>query len=355
MRLVNINYLKENSILAQPIMDSLGRILLSAGVNLNTSYIERLRGLGYQVVYIEDERLDDVEIQSAISDKTRIQAFKTLNRINQMGEINQSKSVQNLDLKKTISQMINDILSCPTVETNLVQIRGHDNFTFHHSINTTVIALVIGAGLRYSEQQLLELGIGAMMHDIGKTKVPRHILDKKENLTKEELEYIKQHTLLGFQILKNTPDLGLISAHVALQHHEKWDGTGYPRGLKHSNIHEYARITSIADVYDALTSPRSYRDAFQPYEAYEFIIAKSLHDFDPKLVDVFSKNISVYPMGCGVRLSNGQSGNIIKQNPNFPSRPWIRIFYASNQRLMNPFDLNLIDHPSLMIKEIDNI
>lgn len=355
MRLVNIDYLKENSILAQPILDSLGRILLSAGVNLNTSYIERLRKLGYQVVYIEDERLDDVAIQAAISDETRIQAFKTLNKISQMTETNQAQSAQGSDLKKTITKMINDILSSPTVETNLVQIRGHDDFTFHHSINTTVIALVIGAGLQYSEQQLLELGIGTIMHDIGKTKVPRHILDKKGSLTKEEMEFIKQHTLLGFQILKNTPDLGLMSAHIALQHHEKWDGTGYPRGLKQNNILEYARITSIADVYDALTSPRSYRDALQPYEAYEYIMAKSCIDFDPKLVDIFLKNICVYPIGCGVRLSNGQSGNIIKQNRNFPSRPWIRIFYDSNKRLSNPVDLNLIDHPSLLIKEIENM
>lgn len=259
------------------------------------------------------------------------------------------------DVRNTVQRMVNDILSCPDVMTNLQQIIGFDDYTFHHSINTTVISLILGVGLRYSEQQLTDLGTGALMHDIGKTKVPEAILNKKGSLSKEEFEVVKCHTQYGFDSLRKASDLGIVSAHISFQHHEKWDGSGYPRGLKKTEILEFARIVSIADVYDALSSPRVYRGAFQPYEAYEYILAKSGMEFDPKIIDTFSKKIAVYPIGSGVLLSNKQRGNVVKQNPNFPMRPWVRIFYDNDQQLSQPKDLNLMDHPSLLITAVENM
>lgn len=354
MRLCDLTYVQENSILAEPILDTMGRVLLGAGVSLTVGYIERLKRLGYQTIYVQDDRLEDVKILSAISDQTRAKAYKAMGRLIDGG----TEGVNNAriaDVRSTVQRMVSDILSCPNVMTNLQQIIGYDDYTFHHSINTTVISLILGVGLRYSEQQLTELGIGALMHDIGKTKVPEQILRKKEALTKEEFEEIKRHTQYGFETLRKASDLGIVSAHISFQHHEKWDGSGYPRGLKRTEILEYARVASVADVYDALSSPRVYRGAFQPYESYEYILAKSGMEFDPKIIENFSKNVAVYATGSGVRLSNKQRGTVIKQNPNFPMRPWVRIFYDHDQQLSQPMDLNLMDHPSLIILAVENM
>lgn len=354
MRLCDLTYVQENSILAEPIMDAMGRVLLGAGVRLTVSYIERLKRLGYQTVYVQDDRLEDVEILSAISDQTRAKAYKAMGRLID-GGTERVDNARIADVRDTVQRMVSDILSCPNVMTNLQQIIGYDDYTFHHSINTTVISLILGVGLRYSEQQLNELGTGALMHDIGKTKVPGEILNKKGSLTKEEFDEIKRHTQYGFDALRKASDLGIVSAHISFQHHEKWDGSGYPRGLKKTEILEYARIASIADVYDALSSPRVYRGAFQPYEAYEYILAKSGMEFDPKLIENFGKNVAVYPTGSGVRLSNQLRGNVIKQNPNFPMRPWVRVFYERDQQLSQPKDINLMDHPSLIILAVENM
>lgn len=355
MRLCNLASAQDNCVLAQSIRDSMGRVLLGAGVRLTRPYIERLMRLGYQTIFIEDDRLDDVEIVPAITDQTRDRAYKAIGRVlgNGTGQFNNS---QISDLQRIIQRMIDDLLSCPNIPTILQSVRGFDEFTFHHSVNTTVIALILGVGQQYKEQQLTELGIGTLIHDIGKVRVPSEILNKLGPLTKEEFDLIKCHTNFGYDAARKFPDLSIISAHIAFQHHEKWDGSGYPRGLRQGAIHEYARIACVADVYEALTSPRAYRAAFQPYEAFEYVLAKSGSEFDPKLIDTFSKHIAVYPNGSGVQLSNGQRGNIVRQNPNFPSRPWVRVFYDKdkNTPLTTPLDVNLIDYPSLMIVTIDN-
>jgi HD-GYP domain-containing protein (c-di-GMP phosphodiesterase class II) len=149
-------------------------------------------------------------------------------------------------------------------------------------------------------------------------------------------------------------DYSILSAHVALQHHEKWRGEGYPRGLKGTEIHEFARITAIADVYDALSSERAYRNALQPYQAYEYILAQSGVQFDPKIVKVFRKLVAVYPTGTGVSLSNGLRGNVIRQNINLPTRPVVRAIFKGNEPLDNYVDYDLSQHLSLMITKVEN-
>jgi len=354
MRLVNIRYVKEGSILARPIISPLGNILLQTGVTLTSLYIQRLEKLGYDVIFIEDDRFDDVEVYEGISTETRLEAYKTLKRITQDLYTKENATFDTERLRSTVQHMIEDLLYSKDVLTNLTEIRGYDYYTFHHSVNTTIIALILGIRLGLTEMRLLELGMGVLMHDIGKIKIPDAILNKKGRLTPEEYEEIKRHTNYGFDILRSNQDFSLASAHVALQHQERWDGSGYPRGLKETEIHEFGRITAIADVYEALSSKRVYRDAWQPHEAYEFIIAHSGTYFEPRLVDCFSKSISVYPTGAGVVLSNGMRGNIVKQNATFPHRPFVRIIHDGDKELTPPLELNLAEYPSLMIVAIEN-
>lgn len=354
MRLVNIQYVKEGSILARPVLSSSGTVLLREGVHLTASYIERLKTLGYDVLFIQDSRLEDVQIHVAITAHTREVAYKSIELISGFIERNPKNSLPLESIRITIQRMIEDLLSSTDILGNLTEIQVYDDYTFHHSINTSIISLILGIGARYSERKLIELGMGVLMHDIGKIMVPEQILNKKNSLTQVEFEEIKKHTTYGFEILRKCNDLSLLSAHVTLQHHEKWDGTGYPRRLKGKSIHEYGRLAAIADVYEALTSKRVYRNALEPNEAYEYIISQRGTHFDPQILDIFKKNIAVYPSGSGVLLSNGQRGNVIKQNPAFPNRPFVRVFYENERALSSPIDYNLAEYPSIMIIAVDN-
>ncbi|HWQ41772.1 MAG TPA: HD-GYP domain-containing protein [Desulfosporosinus sp.] len=354
MRLVNTRYVEEGSILARQVINPAGKVLLQAGVRVTASYLSRLQSMGYDVLFIQDDRLEDVELHIAISARTREVAYKTIENVSKYIESNSENCLQVDNIRMTIQEMINDLLYSSDVLGNLTEIQGFDDYTFHHSVNTTIIALILGIASGYSEQKLIELGMGVLMHDIGKIKIPEGILNKKTPLTEEEFREIKRHATYGFDILRKNNDLSLLSSHVAFQHHEKWDGTGYPRGLKGSEIHEYGKLAAVADVYEALTSKRVYRSAIDPNAAYEYIIAQSNTHFDPRVLEVFKRHIAVYPSGTGILLSNGQRGNVVKQNSAFANRPFVRVFYQEEEVLAVPIDYNLADHPSLMIIAVDN-
>jgi metal dependent phosphohydrolase len=355
MRLVNVSYLEEGAILARPVINPAGQVLLQMGVVLTSPYIERLKQLGFDVVFIKDDRLEDVEVQSAISTSTRELAYRTIHKLSESIVNGKEDFLEVGRVRNVILNMINDLLCNMDINGNLSELSGYDNYTFHHSVNTTILSLIIGIGCNYNTNQLMELGMGVLMHDVGKIKISEKILNKIDPLTVEEFEEIKKHTTYGYKILRQNQDISLLSAHVALQHQEKWDGSGYPRGLKGKEIHEYARIAAISDVYEALTSVRVYRGAMEPYKAYEYINANSGTHFDPGFIEAFSKNIAVYPNGTGVVLSNGQRGNVVKQNPAYPDRPFIRILYEMEQPLEHPVDYNLAEYPSLMIIRIENM
>lgn len=352
--MVNTRYVKEGAVLARQVLNPSGMVLLQAGVRITSSYLSRLQAMGHDVLFIQDDRLEDVEYHTVITAQTREVAFKTIDNVSKLIESGSESSLQVESIRNTIQQMVNDLLYSSDVLGNLTEIHGFDEYTFHHSVNTTIIALLLGIALGYSEQKLIELGMGVLMHDIGKIKVPQEILNKKTPLTEQEFAEIKLHTTYGFEILRNNKDISLLSAHVAYQHQEKWDGSGYPRGLKGNAIHEYGRLAAVADVYEALTSKRVYRKALEPNEAYEYVISQADTHFEPRAIEVFKKHIAVYPSGSGVLLSNGQRGNVVKQNPSFPNRPHVRVFYENEKELSVPIDYNLADHPSLMIVTVDN-
>jgi HD-GYP domain-containing protein (c-di-GMP phosphodiesterase class II) len=355
MRLVSIDFVNEGEILAKPLVSSDGKVLLQAGVALTQNFIRKLCNLGYDTVFIEDEDFQDVKIYSAISAQTRNVAYSSLKTLSKQIEGGHLSAVSAEEVEKAVQSIIDDILSSQDLLGNVLEIQGYDDYTYHHSVNTTILAVIMGIAMGWPNHKLLELGMGVLMHDIGKIKIPQEILNKKGSLTREEFDEIKRHTEYGFEILRNNRDISLLSAHVALQHQERWDGTGYPRRLKGKQIHEFGRLAAIADVYEALTSKRVYRNAMQPYEAYEYIIANSGTHFEPSLVqNTFTRYIAPYSTGSGIRLSNGQRGNVVRQNPSFPTRPYVRMTHQGELKLSQPLDYNLVDYPSLMILGIEN-
>jgi len=346
MRLVNISFVKEGSVLARHIRNSNGKVLLGEGIVLNRQYLTKLRYLGFDMLFVQDERFLDVEINPIISDKTKEIVYDTIQNVTTSLEKDNlnPKAIDGGSVRNAIVNIIEDLLYSSDILSNLTDIMGYDEYTYHHSVNTTVLALLLGMGKGYNHSRLLELGMGVLMHDIGKTKVPKEILNIKGSLKKEEFEEIKKHSSYGYEFIKNNQDFSLHSAHVALQHHEKWNGGGYPRGLIGDDIHEFGRIAAVADVYEAL----------EPYQAYEYVVAQSGFQFDPEIVKVFTQNVAVYPTGSGVELSNGLRGNVIKQNKSLPNRPIVRAVFNGNEPLQGFIDFDLAKHLSLMITKVEN-
>jgi HD-GYP domain-containing protein (c-di-GMP phosphodiesterase class II) len=191
--------------------------------------------------------------------------------------------------------------------------------------------MAIGVEMNLPTKKLHELGLAAVLHDIGKIHIEKGILLKQGKLTDDEYEQVKQHSELGYKHLKNTYEIPMASYVGVLQHHERYDGTGYPFQKAKDEISLYGRIICIADVYDAITSNRPYRKAMLPSEAMEYIMANSGSMFDSEIVEIFIKKIAAYPVGMSVKLSNNMEALVVNNNVGAPLRPIVKVHIENNQ------------------------
>lgn len=348
MRKILLEHAKEGDVIGRNIYSSGGNILLSAGMKLTGRYIERLQELGIWDIYIEDEMSKDIVIEDVISEETRIKARKYMAET--METIKLSRTVDAYKAMNVVDNIMDDILSNKDVVINLADIRSANDYTFAHSVNVCVLSLVLGMSLDYDQLRLRELGMGALLHDIGKNLIPNDIINKPSPLTPEEYEVVKKHTIFGFDILKKNNGISAMAAYIAIAHHERYDGTGYPLGKKGEEIHEFARIVSIADVFDAITSNRPYKKRDNPNKAVEYLISMSGHQFDAKLVPKFLERVAVYPIGSKVKLSDGSVGLVVSVNKYMPTRPTIRIIIDGNgNRIDMGRTIDMMVQPALFI------
>jgi len=191
--------------------------------------------------------------------------------------------------------------------------------------SVSILAVVTGMSLEYGKHRLIPLGVGALLHDIGMVRVPSYITDKKTTLTPDEYNRIKTHPIYGYRII--TKELGLTNeiATIALQHHESYDGSGYPRKSKAEGISEFAKIVSICDVFCAMTRKRSYREEHLSYNAMKNVLSESNRKFDPNIVKAFLSNMAIYPIGSIVQLNNAVIGRVVSANAELPLRPRIEV------------------------------
>lgn len=351
MRLEFINRVVDGEILGKSILSSDGKILLKAGVRLNNQYIGKLKALGVFYVYIEDDRLNDVRVEDERLLEIKKNTMKNMSLI--------AKSVNNcnkLEFKKSlrmVEELIEYIIDDGEVNMSLYDIKTHDNYTYLHSIDTGIMAAFIGLSFNYGESELKELGLGAILHDIGKTKIDCKIINKAGTLTEEEFNEIKKHPTYGADMLKKNYSISDQVIRIVEQHHERVDGKGYPRGLAGNEINRFSNLVSVCDVYDAVSNDRSYRKKLKPNESYELILSGSGTAFDEEVVRKFKETFAVYPLGSCLKLSNNIEGYVIKQNRNFPDRPVLRVLYDSETKKPIPFyEIDLLQNPSLIVEAI---
>ena len=355
MRRIAIDMVTEDMILAKSIFTSDGNILLNAGMRLKNAYLHRLKGLDIEDIYVEDEISRGIEINDIISDETRFEARLAVKGA--MDSLRFGNSVDLRPIRNHVFKIIDEIMCIKDAMIRLHDLKTADQYTFSHSVNVCVLSVITGVSLGLSKDKLKELGIGAMLHDIGKTRIPLEILNKPAKLTDEEYEVMKKHTNYGYEILSKSRELSTYSSYVALTHHERVNGEGYPLGLTGNNIHDYSRIVSIADVYDAMTSNRVYKKRANINEAVEYLIGMGYHYFDYEYVKTFLEHITIYPPGTIVQLNTKETAIVMDVNKKYPNRPVIRVIKDQcGQNLIQQYELDLTKYNSIIITDIiDNI
>lgn len=366
MRIVPISAVKSDAILAKHIYNASGNILLKKGVKLTSSLLNKIEENKVYTIYIDDkysnEEIDDV-IKPELRQKAVQAVMETFKNIESNNRLSKSenpgiregliiKSMEKyLDTLKSISKyIIDDLTSNHNLLINLVDIKNIDNFTYQHSVNVAIISLVIGIELKLGRDELQTLFMGALLHDIGKTLLPRNLLAKTETYTDEEAEIVKEHCELGYRYLKENFALPTQSYIVALQHHERYDGSGYPKQAKGDIVHKYSRIVAIADCFDSMTSDRPTAKAAPVNEVIEYIMGSAGSQFDFQMSNIFSRKVIPYPPGTFVKLSNDDVAVVRSINPNYPLRPKIEIINKSSKDYGKKIDL--IETTNMVIKNI---
>lgn len=338
------------------IFDRFGKLLLAEGTILKQQHIKKLELYGVAEIAIDNNCPIDIEtviMETTESDVIYQEAFNAIKDV-----LCKVKNAQSIDTK-LITEIVENIVDQVTQDTQtllrLSSIREIDNYTYLHSIDVCIYSIIMGKSLGLDNKNLRRLGLGAMLHDIGKGKIPTEILFKPGPLTEEEFNIMKSHTTYGYEIITNSPNLDSTTANIALQHHERWDGKGYPRHLKENNINIFARIVTICDIYDALTANRVYRGRILPHEAAEYIINNNGVIADPALTNYFVHNVAIYPIGSTVLLSTGEIGRVSEIHSSMPLRPVIDIFGHRDLKQNIPeHKLNLMEDLTVFIVDVIN-
>lgn len=337
-------------VLGKTLYDSMGRVLLREGTVLNHKYICRLQKRGYRVIYVRDDLVPDLEIKDIIKEKTRAKANAVITSV--CGDLVKGKPINVSAITNVVDAITEDLMVHQGLVTDICSLRALDDYTFMHSVNVCVLSLVIRKNMTRRPRDLRNLGMGAILHDIGKLKVPPEILLKPAQLTPIEYERVKKHCIDGYDTLSKYFKDSSVPL-VALQHHERMDGSGYCQGLTKDQIHLYGRIVGVADVYDAVTSDRIYRKRMPPHKAMAILRSAAGHQLDEHLVDLLTRCIAHYPVGSVVRLSTGYIGVVILQDSVSTTKPVVRVVVDPSERIMDEgWNVSLSEHPTVSIVEV---
>ncbi|HAV43190.1 TPA: HD-GYP domain-containing protein [bacterium] len=288
-------------------------------------------------------------VPEVISLKTKKAAMEVVAKA--IDDIRIGKVLELNPVKKVVKDMVEEALTnYQWAMLSLIKIRSFDKYTFTHSVNVALLSIIIGIELKFNRDELNRLALGAILHDLGKINIDHSILIKPGPLNEEEFAQIRKHPLDGYQMLPFDSGGAKMARTIAKQHHERENGTGYPEGLIGNQIDEFAAIVAVADVYDALTTDRPYRNRLLPYEAMKTIIAMSGSGFRKKIAGALLSAMAIYPQGSFVRLNTGEIAMIIRPNRRAILRPAIRLLVdAEGRSFRESVDVDLLTQPNRYI------
>lgn len=274
-----------------------------------------------------------------------------------MHDVRMGREINADAVNRVVTEMADSILRNEDALTSLSRLKSFDEYTFFHSVNTSILALALGRKLDMDRTALEQLGIGSLLHDIGKTKVPLEVLNKPGRLDPSEYEIIKQHALRGAEILSQMTGVQDEIVRPALEHHERVDGTGYPFGRTKRDLSLFGLISSVVDIYDAITSDRVYHKAKPPYQALQILygLGQSGH-LDSTLVQRFIQCVGVYPVGSCVALNTGEIAVVSRINRHEPLRPTVLVVKDGDGcPIASPKPLDLAAQSGKPIRRIETV
>ncbi|MDQ7778846.1 MAG: HD domain-containing protein [Planctomycetota bacterium] len=393
---VKIDEIKPGDKLARTLYYQYGAPILTAGTTLNQKWIDKLRVFGYQSVYIYDKDLEDVVVYDYVDPAVQRRLAKRATKLfeNLKEETRgvfepamlKTSSTDELraklaspEMQKAVSrlkigdQFLSDVetivaglLSDQEVCLSIGVMKTLNSYVFDHSLEVTIRSLLIARKVGFTSRELYSLALGCLLHDIGYVLTPEDILLKRTKRTAAEENVLKQHSLVGYYLLKNEREVGILPAHVAYQHHERVDGGGYPRGLVGSNrlenhslddtpgekvghIHRFAAVAAVADFYDTLVSDGPLGRGVAPDTAVKILRELAGTHFNQTAVDAFLGIIPVFPVGTMVMFTDGDlkgfKGVVISVSRGDLDLPTVRCTMAGKKRLEKTFDVDLRQTP----------
>jgi HD-GYP domain-containing protein (c-di-GMP phosphodiesterase class II) len=393
----HVSQLRPGQVLARTIYNERGEVLLGAGTPLNAFFVERLRSRGVISVYLQDGLGDDIEPADIVSEELRASTVTHLSRAydviasmahgTRKNNQNRPRTVDDLvhrlgerplelppqgtgslqALYHDIESLMNEILESNTI-ASLESLKSHNDYTFQHSVDVAVLGILLGRTAGLPRDQLRELALGCLLHDLGKMYIDEAILDKPGRLTPEEFDEIKKHPQMGFELIRRMPVFSILPAHVAYQHHERQDGKGYPRGLVGNNLLGrtlaermnpkrmllIAEIAAVADVYSALTSDRPYRLAMPLDKVTEIITEMSGPHLNSDVATLLMRTIPMFPIGHWVEVQTGKyrgwRGVVVSLSADALHQPTVRLLLDDRgDRASTPVELDLKVHDGVKI------
>jgi len=338
MKLVDIESVEPGQTLGKTIFSSNGAVLLSTGVQLTVFMISTLKRIGVTSIYIDDPMYRDISNDELLSDETKQAVIHRMSET--FEQLRSGKTFSAKAIGQSVDEVLDDVMRNQNLLIQLSDIRTADNGMFLHALNVCMISSLLGLNMGLNMIQLKELAMGALLHDIGKVGAP------------EVQEGRMHHAWRGFDLLKNKREYSLLVAHVAFQHHEAIDGSGAPRGVSGDDIHTYAKIAAVANLYDNMIYDAE--NPLLPHEACERLNAYSGTLLDHEVLVHFMRIVSIYPNGISVKLSNRQTGVVVGQHRGLPGRPVVRVIDKDGDEAVGYKEIDLAQHPTLFIEAVLN-
>ena len=330
--------LKDGMKIDQAIVDRTGRALICRGTILDEYMISSMLKMGVMGVYIgegedEEEATEEVQISPAVketiekntvADRAKVKLTQSVKKRVQEGIQYLFNNTESEDFTDATNNIAGDLMKAiqenDAIAVDIDALKVSDEYTFKHSVDVATMAMVIARQYGLSDREVYEIGISGLLHDVGKSKIPNEVLNKKARLTDEEFAVMKQHSLFGYRILEGKGDISDAVKLGVLQHHEKINGRGYPLGVPEEKISPYARILSVVDIYDALVTERPYKKAFSKRDAVEMIMAMT-DELDISAMRSFIGSVLLYPVNSIVQLSCGEKAKVVANSPETILRP----------------------------------
>ncbi len=326
-------------VIDQAIIDRAGRVLVARKSSLDDYTIEALKKMGVPGVYIREGEEEPQEEgrpaplapamqqkfdKERVEDRSKVKLSESVRKRVEEGIKYLYQDVGSPDFTDATKNVTNDLMKAiddnEAVAVDISALKVSDEYTFKHSVDVATMSMIVAKRFGFNEKQVYEIGISGLLHDIGKSQIPNEVLNKAGKLTDEEFLVMKQHSVFGYRILTQKEELSNDIKMGVLQHHEKLNGKGYPLGVAMPKINTFARIISVADIYDALVTERPYKKPFSPRDAVEMIMSMT-SELDVDVMRCFMESVILYPVGTDVALSNGENARVVENNPLTALRP----------------------------------